>query len=244
MYLIIMRELIKIIKNRNFPFRIMLVILILIPVIYFKDFYIHIYYHFSGTSLINTITQQWHIVILNIALFLSFLIPLSFRRRINWKEYGLVTAFFVSLFIEMYGIPLTVFFASEYFTGSGSELPNIVFAFRFLGVNIGMTLAMIYGTLLMIIGMLLIMIGWITLYKNLKENEIVTFGIYSYSRHPQYFGFILIVMGWLIGWPTILTVIFAPILVYMYVRVCKIEEKELSELKGYEEYRKEVPFFV
>ncbi|UCG70542.1 MAG: isoprenylcysteine carboxylmethyltransferase family protein [Thermoplasmata archaeon] len=239
-----MKKLIKIMKNKNFPFRTMLVILIIIPIFYFQDFYIHIYYHFSGTSLVNTITQQWHIVILNIALFLSFLIPLSFRRKINWKEYGLVTAFFVSLFIEMYGIPLTVFFASEYFAGSGSELPNIVFAFSFLGVDIGMTLAMIYGTLLMLIGMILIIIGWVTLYKNLKEDEIVTSGIYSYSRHPQYFGFILIVIGWLVGWPTILTVIFAPILVFMYVRVCKIEEKELSDIEEYKDYKKEVPFFI
>ncbi|MEE9152378.1 MAG: isoprenylcysteine carboxylmethyltransferase family protein [Thermoplasmata archaeon] len=239
-----MGNLIRMIKNRNFPFRIMLVILIIIPIVFVNDFYIHIYYHFSGTLLSDTIKQQWHIVILNIVMFLSFLMPLSFRRKINWKEYGLVTAFFVSLFIEMYGIPLTIFFASEYFSGSGVELPNTVIAFRFLGVDIGMTLAMIYGTILMLMGMSLIIIGWFTLYKNLQKNEIVTKGIYSYSRHPQYFGFILIVIGWLVGWPTILTVIFAPILVYMYVRVCKIEEKELSEIEEYEKYKKKVPFFL
>jgi protein-S-isoprenylcysteine O-methyltransferase Ste14 len=239
-----MRKLITIMKNKNLPFRIMIVILIIIPIIYIQDFYLHFYYHFSGTSLVNTITQQWHIVILNIILFLSFLIPLSFRRKINWKEYGLVTAFFVSLFIEMYGIPLTVFFASEYLAGSTSDIPNIVFSFIFLGVHIGMTLAMIYGTLLMLIGMILIIIGWVTLYKNLEENEIVTSGIYSYSRHPQYFGFILIVIGWLVGWPTILTIIFAPILIFMYVRVCRIEEDELCDIEGYKDYIKEVPFFV
>ncbi len=239
-----MENLIRMIKNRNFPFRIMLVVLIIIPIVFVNDFYIHTYYHFSGTLLSDTITHQWHIVILNIVMFLSFLMPLSFRRKINWKEYGLVTAFFVSLFIEMYGIPLTIFFASEYFSGSGVELPNTVIAFRFLGVDIGMTLAMIYGTILMLMGMSLIIIGWITLYKNLQKNEIVTKGIYSYSRHPQYFGFILIVIGWLVGWPTILTVIFAPILVYMYVRVCKIEEKELSEIEEYEKYKKKVPFFL
>ncbi len=222
----------------------MLVILILIPLIFIKEFYLHTYYHFSGTLLIDTINQQWHIVILNIMVFLSFLIPLSFRRKINWKEYGLVMAFFVSLFVEMYGLPLTVFFASKYFSGSGVEIPNSIVVFEFLGVNIGMTLAMVYGTVLMIIGMFLIIIGWITLYKNIEKDTIVTKGIYSYSRHPQYFGFILIVIGWLIGWPTILTVIFAPILVYMYVRVSKIEEKELSNIEEYEAYKEKVPFFV
>jgi protein-S-isoprenylcysteine O-methyltransferase Ste14 len=239
-----MEKLNKIIKSRNFPFRIMLVILVIVPIIFLKDFYVHTYSHFTGTLLSNTIKNQWHIVILNIALFLSFLIPLFFRRKINWKEFGIVTAFFVSLFIEMYGIPLTVFFASSYFSGSGAELPNPIIRFTFLGVDIDMSLSMVYGTILMILGMVLIIVGWITLYKKLEEDKIVTTGIYSYSRHPQYFGFILIVIGWLIGWPTILTIIFAPILIYMYVRVSKIEEKELSDIEEYQVYKGKVPFFV
>ncbi|UCE74970.1 MAG: DUF1295 domain-containing protein, partial [Methanomassiliicoccales archaeon] len=69
-------------------------------------------------------------------------------------------------------------------------------------------------------------------------------GIYSFSRHPQYFGFILMIIGWLIGWPTILTVIFTPILIFMYLRVCKIEEKELSHIKEYEIYKNKVPFLI
>jgi protein-S-isoprenylcysteine O-methyltransferase Ste14 len=144
----------------------------------------------------------------------------------------------------MYGIPLTVFFASEYFVGSSAEIPNTIIEFQFLGVDIHITHAMLYGTILMIIGMLLIIVGWLTLYKNLKENEIVTKGIYSYSRHPQYLGFIFIIIGWLVGWPTILTVIFAPILIFMYVRVCKLEEKELGDNEEYAKYKRQVPFFV
>ena len=230
--------------TRNLPYRIMLAILVLIPVMFIYDFYDHFYYHLSGELLMSTITQKWHIVILNIVFFISFLIPLSFRRKVNWKEYGLVVAFFVSLFIEMYGVPLTVLFASKYFSPSSAVPPNTVFSFTFLGVDIGMSLAMIYGTLLMVIGMVLIIMGWITLYRNIKPNEIVTNGIYSVSRHPQYFGFILIVIGWLVGWPTILTIIFAPILIYMYLRVSKKEEKELSSVKEYEAYKEEVPFFI
>ena len=243
-YLIYMEKLINIIKNRNFPIRMMLLVLIIIPIIFFKDFYVHIHSHFTGSLLSNIIKNQWLIVILNIALFLSFLIPLSFRRKINWKEFGIVTAFFISLFIEMYGIPLTVFFTSNYFSGSGGEVPNTFIRFTFLGVQIDMSLAMVYGTVLMIIGMFLIIIGWITLYRNIEEDTIVTKGIYSFSRHPQYFGFILIVIGWLIGWPTILTVVFAPILIYMYVRVSKIEEKELSDIEEYQIYKGKVPFFI
>lgn len=234
----------SLVLNRNFVPRAILLVLALIPVIFIADFIEQFRSHFTGSLLPSTITNQWHIVILNIVLFLSFLIPLSFRRKVNWKEYGVVTAFFVSLFIEMYGIPLTVLFASNYVSGSATSVPNTIIGFEFLGVNIGMSLAMVYGTVLMTLGMALIIIGWRTLYKNVRDSEIVTRGIYSYSRHPQYLGFIFIVIGWLVGWPTILTVVFAPILIYMYVRVSKIEEGELSDNKEYEDYKKEVPFFI
>jgi len=222
----------------------MVLLLILIPIIFFTDFYIHIYSHFTGTIITTVISHQWHIVIINIAMFITFLIPLSFRRKINWKEYGLVTAFFASLFIEMYGIPLTILFVSKSINPSNVELPNVIYEFEFLGVNIAMDMAMLYASILMIIGTLFILIAWITLYKKIKHEELVTSGIYSYSRHPQYFGFILIIIGWLVGWPTILTIIFAIILIFMYVRVCKIEEKELTHIKKYQEYKEKVPFFI
>lgn len=234
----------EMILNRNLPIRLLIIILILVPFFYLSEFYIHIHAHFSGSILDNIITEQWHIVIINIVLFVSFLIPLSFRRKIDWKEYGLITAFFVSLFIEMYGIPLTVFFAAEAFSGGGNEIPNQVIQFEFLGVNIAMSHAMVYATLLMLIGMALIIIGWVTLYKNIKEGEIVTKGIYSYSRHPQYLGFILMIVGWLIGWPTILTVILGPILIFIYIRVSLIEERELEDNDDYKKYKEKVPFFA
>jgi protein-S-isoprenylcysteine O-methyltransferase Ste14 len=163
---------------------------------------------------------------------------------VNWKEYGLVTAFFVSLFIEMYGIPLTVLFASRSFATSGNNIPNVIYGFNFFGVDIKMSVAMVYGTVLMVLGTILIIAAWGTLYKNYKKNSIVKTGIYSYSRHPQYFGFILIIIGWLVGWPTFLTIIFGPILIFVYIYVCRIEENELSHISAYAGYKKQVPFFV
>jgi protein-S-isoprenylcysteine O-methyltransferase Ste14 len=145
----------------------------------------------------------------------------------------------------MYGLPLTVFFVSKTFnTGSGAEIIPVVYSFEFLDVEIAMTLAMLYATIMMIIGTIIIAVAWITLYKNIKETGIVTNGIYSFSRHPQYFGFILIILGWLIGWPTILTVIFAVILLYKYIKVCKLEEKELGHITQYKKYKEKVPFFI
>ncbi len=231
--------------QRNLLPRVLFIILFLIPFFFITEFLDHFTFHLSGSILDNIITQNWLIVIINIIIFLTFLIPLSFRRKINWKEYGLVTAFFVSLFVEMYGIPLTIYFMATSFTGQKVEVPNIIYQFDFFGTNISLTLAMFYGTILMVIGTILILVGWITLYKNINSGHtLVKTGIYSYSRHPQYLGFILIIIGWFIGWPTLLTIIFAPILIFMYIRVCKLEEKELAKNQIYNNYRKKVPFLI
>jgi protein-S-isoprenylcysteine O-methyltransferase Ste14 len=237
-------KLIRFIKHKNFLLRFLFFSLILIPIIFFIDFYIHIYSHFTGSILPNVITEQWHIVIINILMFTTFLIPLSFRRKINWKEYGLVTAFFVSLFIEMYGIPLSILFVAKSIYPTNIGIARVVYEFEFLGVNIAMDMAMLYATILIIIGTLFILIGWFTLYRNIKKQDLVKVGVYAYSRHPQYLGFILVILGWLIGWPTILTVLFAVILVYKYIKVCRKEEKEMAHIESYKKYKEKVPFFI
>jgi len=230
-------------KFKKFLFRILFLFLILAPLLYFNHFYDHFYVYITGNIIREVITQQWHIIAINIMLFMAFMIPLSYRRKADWKEYGLVSAFFISLFIEMYGIPLTILFISNYFSNANSNLPNSLIGFNVLGVNLGMDIGMTYGAFLIIVGMCLIITGWITLYKNVKKKGLVINGIYSYSRHPQYLGFILITIGWFIAWPTILTLIFVPILIYKYIRVCKKEENEISTtFSGYKKYREKVPF--
>ncbi|MGF7117302.1 protein-S-isoprenylcysteine O-methyltransferase Ste14 [Methanobacterium oryzae] len=108
-----------------------------------------------------------------------------------------------------------------------------------------MDIAMTYGAILMLIGMFIIIIGWIKLYRSTKKDGLVTDGIYAYSRHPQYLGFILIILGWFFGWPTIITLVLAPILIYKYIKVCKTEEKEISkEFPEYKEYKENVPLFI
>ncbi len=231
--------------KKNLWIRIPMVLILLIPLLFPQELYVHVKMHFTGSLYPLVLRHQWSLVLLNILVFLSFLVPLSFRRKVSWKEYGLITAFFVSLFVEMYGLPLTIFFASNYIAGSGTgqSLP-IAFSFRFLGADIAMTHAMIYATGVMSLGMSLIVVGWVTLYRRIDKEKLVTSGVYSVSRHPQYLGFLLIIIGWLVGWPTILTVIFSPILVIVYVRVARKEEKEMSNLEGYGEYRERVPFLL
>lgn len=234
-------------QNKFFKilWRLLFVILALVPIIFYKDFVKTFSIYFTGANLNQTVTNQWHVVLVNVLFFMSFLIPLSFRRKVKWSEYGLVAAFFVSLFVEMYGIPLTILAASKAFhTGVApqADFPAFIVHIRFLGVGLRMHLPMLYGTILIVIGTVLIAGGWITLYRNIKKTELVTSGIYSYSRHPQYLGFILIILGWLFGWHTTFTAILSVILIFVYIRVCFIEEKEVhSDL--YEQYKKQVPFF-
>lgn len=231
-------------KTKNLIFRIFFIILLLFPLLYFQEFAYHFYVYLTSSVITGVIVGQWHIVLICIFLSISFLIPLSFRRKADWVEYGIVTAFFISLFIEMYGIPLTILLTSNYFFIPGTVLPPNIFEFNFLGVGFGMDISMTYGAILILVGMILIILGWLTLYMNIKKIKIVSTGIYAYSRHPQYLGFILIILGWLYGWPTVITLIFVPILLYQYIRLCKIEEKEISaELAEYKTFKEETPFF-
>ena len=65
-------------------------------------------------------------------------------------------------------------------------------------------------------------------------------------RHPQYGGFILIMSGFLLQWPTLLTLVMFPILVTMYVRLARREEREVREAFGdtYARYAAATPAFV
>jgi protein-S-isoprenylcysteine O-methyltransferase Ste14 len=72
-----------------------------------------------------------------------------------------------------------------------------------------------------------------------------TDGIYRYIRHPQYIGLFLIMTGWLLHWPTLLTLIIFPVLLVVYYRLAINEEKALAESfnEEFEAYRKQTSRF-
>jgi protein-S-isoprenylcysteine O-methyltransferase Ste14 len=211
---------------------------------FYQHFAESFYAYFTGSLLGFVIKGQWQHVVLNILAFVSFLIPLSYRRKVDWKEYGLVVAFFVSLFIEMYGIPLTVALTAHLIGVPPTEHVRHVLIVPLLGVDLAFTVPMVYGAILMLVGTGWIMVGWVTLYRGMRKNQLITTGIYSISRNPQYVGFIMIIVGWFVGWPTLLTIIFTPILLFVYIRLCKVEESEISRLPGFEQYKECVPLLI
>jgi hypothetical protein len=42
-------------------------------------------------------------------------------------------------------------------------------------------------------------------------------------RHPQYVGFVVIMIGFLLQWPTLATLLMFPVLVWFYVRLARRE---------------------
>ena len=126
-------------------------------------------------------------------------------------------------------------------------MPENVVEFSLLGTKMGMDHAMLYGAVLMVVGMIVIALGWVSLYGQVKKGgEFASSGVYKYSRNPQYVGFIALILGWFFGWPTILTLIFSPILIYKYYRAAKAEEKDMLDLYGdkYSKYQSKTPFLV
>ena len=150
---------------------------------------------------------RWDLVFISIIFFAAFLLLIPFRKKVGWKAHGIYTAFIISLFTEMFGFPLTIYFISSYFAS------QVKFEDQFL--NYMSSIGMPIGLIITSIGLLLVISGWRLIHKS-HGKHITTTGIYRYVRHPQYLGFILITLGWLIHWSTIPTAIMWPILVILY----------------------------
>ena len=196
----------------------------------------------------------WIIVFLNSAIILAF--AFSFTKPStarDWRSFGAFSAFVVALFAEMYGFPLTIYFFSGWLA---SRYPGVDFMSHENG-HLWHTLLGLPGdahwdvlhiaSLLLIVGgFVLLSAAWRILYQAQRKNRLATNGIYSRLRHPQYVAFILIMFGFLLQWPTLVTAVMFPILVFMYWRLAKREEAEARATFGsiYEDYAQNVPAFI
>ncbi|KWF26706.1 isoprenylcysteine carboxyl methyltransferase [Burkholderia diffusa] len=196
----------------------------------------------------------WPLAIINSAFFIFFAFTFfKPKTKRDWRSLGGFSAFIVALFTEMYGFPLTIYLLSgwlqthypqvDWFSHDAGHLLEMMFGWR-VNPHFGpfhlASFVFIGG------GFWLIAAGWQVLYRAQRSHTLATTGIYAWVRHPQYVGFVLVMFGFLLQWPTLLTLAMFPLLVFMYVRLARSEEREsLAEFgQAYRRYMDEVPAFI
>jgi len=186
-------------------------------------------------------TLGWFVI------FVVFLAFLPFHRKSQAKPSSVYVAFIVASALEMFGIPLSMYFVAWAF---GVSLPEGLLWGHTLQGYIGLW-GMYFGLSLNVVGGALIISGWRKVYREYwgadeGERRLVTGGVYSFVRHPQYAGFILMTLGLLVHWATLPLLVMWPIMVIQYYRLAREEEAEMEAEFGeeYRAYRESVPMFI
>ncbi|MDT8316554.1 MAG: isoprenylcysteine carboxylmethyltransferase family protein [bacterium] len=189
-----------------------------------------------GITIIMVILVSWFIY--------RYLAPRNFR---EWRNLGLVQAFIVALYAEMYGFPLTIYILTYFFD---FDIPWIHFKGHLWSSLLGLgeewaMIEMIVGFAFVFAGLSLIMRGWKQIYEARKEDRLVIDGLYQYMRHPQYTGIYLTIFGQIIHWPTIPTITLFPFIVWAYYHLARKEEMMMIEKLDdeYRKYMEKVPMF-
>jgi len=174
----------------------------------------------------------------------KYLAPKSWR---EWAGAGVIQAFIIALYAEMYGFPLTIYLLARFGGLDRTDLnANLWSSLMGMGET-GMMISMILGYGLLFLGIGLFFQGWRQVYKARQENKLVTGGLYALSRHPQYTGLFIALFGeGVVHWPTLFSIGLLPVIVFIYYRLSLGEEKNVIEEFGdeYLAYQKKVPMFI
>lgn len=193
----------------------------------------------------------WSLVVINSLIFIIFAFSFTRTRAPrDWRSLGAFSAFILALFTEMYGFPLTIYLLSGWL---GSRYPGTDL-FSHDNGHLWHTLLGLKGDphtdpfhilsyLFIYSGLVLLYAAWNVLYKAQKGHTLATTGPYTYIRHPQYVAFVIIMFGFLLQWPTILTLLMCPLLAWMYIRLARKEETavRMEFGKEYDHYAETTP---
>lgn len=189
-----------------------------------------------GFALVFIVVVSW--------LLYRYLAPQSWK---EWSRAGVVQAFIIAFYAEMYGFPLTIYFLARFFGldlewGRGGNLWA-----QLTGNEAAHVIAMMIGYTIVFSGAGMVAEGWRRIHHARNEGKLMTDGIYSRIRHPQYTGLFLIVFGeGIVHWPTIFSVAAFPIIIFAYTILARKEEQKMLKQFGdeYREYRDRVPMFI
>ena len=177
-------------------------------------------------------------------LFYRYFAPRGWR---EWAGAGVVQAFIIALYAEMFGFPLTIYLLVR-FSGLDREYVSDNLWSTLVGVGeTGMFVSMLFGYGLAIIGIALVIQGWRQVHRARQEEQLVTDGLYGYVRHPQYTGLFIALFGeGVVHWPTVFSVALFPLIVLTFTWLARKEERKILDQFGEESrrYREEVPMFL
>ena len=196
----------------------------------------------------------WSLVIINSALFiffaLSYFKPKTTR---DWRTFGTFSAFIVALFVEMYGFPLTIYLLYPWLAARfpgvdpfSHDFGHIWYPLLGFSGNPHLNPIHLASNVVIVLGFWLLASAWRVLYEAQRTSTLATGGPYARIRHPQYVAFILIMLGFLLQWPTLITLVMFPILAITYVRLARREEAEVKATFGsaWNEYAEHTPRFI
>jgi protein-S-isoprenylcysteine O-methyltransferase Ste14 len=191
--------------------------------------------------------HNWFGVLFFAVLYGVVLLFIPFYKKMDKKPRGAYIAFIIAFALEMHGIPFSMYLISWIV---GHNLPEGILWGHTLVEQIGFT-GMYINIGCAVVALALILNGWYNIYKKYWSKEtgkgtLVTSGIYKYIRHPQYTGLLLMSLGMLIEWATLPMLIMYPIMVVLYVRLAKKEERDMQSEFGndYSEYMKKTKRFI
>jgi protein-S-isoprenylcysteine O-methyltransferase Ste14 len=187
-------------------------------------------------AVIVTVIASW--------LMYRYLAPQSWK---EWSRAGVLQAFIIAFYAEMYGFPLTIYLLARWFGLDLAWTKGGNLWAQLFGTEAAHVVAMILGYAIVFAGATLVADGWRTVHRARREGRLATEGVYASVRHPQYTGLFLIIFGeGIVHWPTIVSVAAFPIIVVAYSLLARREERQMLESFGdeYREYRRRVPMFI
>jgi protein-S-isoprenylcysteine O-methyltransferase Ste14 len=192
---------------------------------------------FWGAAAISVVAASWF--------FYRYVLPKSWQ---EWTRAGVVQAFIIGFYAEMYGFPVTIYFLARVFhlDVAGNFWDGNLWVYL-TGTQSAMLVSMVIGYTISFFGITLVVAAWRALYRAHKQGQLAISGPYALVRHPQYTGFFMVLFGeGVVHWPTVFSLAAFPVIVLAYVLLARKEERQTTETFGdaYREYRRRVPMFL